>query len=130
MIDKKMFSFDETSLLSYTYEDFKELLALIPKIKEKSKYKEEEILEELKKALYSSKVLVDFDFSAWEMVVKIAEDDDFDLSSLNILDLCKLLTSVIENSKYIQGGILEYFEDGTILNILESIQKKFLIAQA
>ena len=125
MLDKEMFSENENSLMNYTYEDFKELFLLIPKITESNNYNKKELLKALEEALYSSKVLVDFDFNSWELGLKIAEDENFDLSSLNIIDLCKLLTSILENSKYIHGGISEYFEDGTILKILEGIQKKF-----
>lgn len=95
MLDKEMFSENENSLMNYTYEDFKELFLLIPKITESNNYNKKELLKALEEALYSSKVLVDFDFNSWELGLKIAEDDNFDLSSLNIIDLCKLLTSIL-----------------------------------
>ena len=68
--------------------------------------------------------MIDFAWTEWNEGTEIVEDINFDYSTLDRLSLCKLLTAVVQSESYVHNGLVEYFEDGIILELLENLEKQ------
>ena len=115
---------DENVIFGYKFEDLKPLLDLIPKIKATEDFSVSPIVQEFPKLAYKSKIMIDFDWTEWSEGTEIVEDINFDYSTLDKVSLCKLLTAVIQSESYVHNGLVDYFEDGIILELLENLEKK------
>ena len=115
---------DENVIFAYKFEDLKPLLDLIPKIKATEDFSVSPIVQEFPKLAYKSKIMIDFDWTEWSEGTEIVEDINFDYSTLDKVSLCKLLTAVIQSESYVHNGLVDYFEDGIILELLENLEKK------
>ena len=115
---------DENVIFGYKFEDLKPLLDLIPKIKATEDFSVSPIVQEFPKLAYESKIMIDFDWTEWSEGTEIVEDINFDYSTLDKVSLCKLLTAVIQSESYVHNGLVDYFEDGIILELLENLEKK------
>jgi O-acetyl-ADP-ribose deacetylase (regulator of RNase III) len=67
-----------------------------------------------------------FEWMQWDEGVPILKHKQFDLSSLNIITLCKLLTVIIHSNHFCEGGLESNFENGDILRILKAMEKKVM----
>ena len=85
------------------------------------------IVSEFPRLAYTSKIMIAFDWIEWNEGTKIVEDTNFNYSTLDRVGICKLLTAVVQSESYVHNGLVEYFEDGIILDLLENLEKKFKI---
>jgi len=115
---------NEKEILAYRKKDLKPLFDLIPLIKQTKDFSKSSIVQEFPKIAYESKIMIDFDWTEWSEGIKIVEDINFDYSSLDTISLCKLLTAVVQSESYVHNGLLDYFEDGIILDLLENLERK------
>lgn len=122
-LEKKLI-IDENEILNYNYENFKPLLDLIPKIKATENFSSSELVTNFQKLAYESKIMIDFNWLDWQEGNVIAEKPDFDFSSLNVVSICKLITAVVQSESYVDEGLKDYFEEGIILDLLESLEQK------
>lgn len=123
MIKKEHFANKEEDILNYSYKNFNTLFPLIDKIKENKKISEK-LIEDFLSEVYENKILVNFNWEDWKEGKEIIENENFDYNTLDILGICKLLTGIIQSESFIDGGLKVYFEDGTILKVLEIMEAK------
>lgn len=115
---------DEKVIFGYTKKDLKPLFDLIPIIKTTEDFTRSPLVQEFPKLAYESKIMIDFDWSEWNEGTEIVEDINFDYSTLDSVSLCKLLTAVVQSESYVHNGLIDYFEDGIILELLENLKDK------
>lgn len=123
MIKRECFANREEDILNYSSAHFDSLFTLIDKIKENKKISEK-LIEDFLSKVYENKILVNFNWEDWQEGKEIIENEDFDYNTLDILGICKLLTGIIQSEPFIDGGLKNYFEDGTILKVLEIMKAK------
>ncbi len=123
MLTDECFVKYEEEILEYSYKDFSNILSIIPRIKENEKVSHTLIPDFLLR-VSESRILVSFNWGDWQEGNEIIEDENFDYNALDILGVCKLLTAIIQSERYIDGGLRDYFKDGTILKILEILDSK------
>lgn len=123
-------------------QDWEPLLALIPKIENTATFGEwsggtadEEgviqfpycvpvpIVSQFLEVVYAIPIIISFNWGAWDEGRKIANDDNFDLASTDLLTKCKLITAIVRNDRFCEGALVSAFESGLILKILKSIEK-------
>ena len=129
---------------SYTQQDWKPLLDLIPEIEKIEKfgddteatkllekgiihmnpYVEHEIVEEFRQACYAIPIIIGFNWSAWDEGRKIVSDEHFDYDIIDIPTKCKIITAIVRNDRFCSGSLVGAFETGMILKVLKSIQKQ------
>ena len=114
---------NEKEILAYRKKNLKPLFALIPLIKQTKDFSKSPLVQEFPKLAYESKIMIDFDWTEWSEGTEIVEDINFDYSTLDKISLCKLLTAVVQSESYVHNGLLDYFEDGIILNLLENLER-------
>ena len=115
---------DERAIFGYTKEDLNPLFELIPQIKATKNFLNSPIVSQFPKLAYESKIMIDFDWTEWNEGTEIVENINFDYSTLDRVSICKLLTAVIQSESYVHNGLVEYFEDGIILELLENLERK------
>lgn len=115
---------NEKEILEYKKKNLKVLFDFIPLIKKTKDFKNSPLVKEFPKLAYESKIMIDFDWSEWIEGSEIVDNIDFDYSTLDEISLCKLLTAVIQSESYIHNGLVDYFEDGIILDLLENLKHK------
>lgn len=123
MIKREYFASREEDILNYSSIHFDSLFTLIDKIKENKKISEK-LIEDFLSKVYENKILVNFNWEEWQEGKEIIENEDFDYNTLDLLGICKLLTGIIQSESFIDGGLKNYFEDGTILKVLEIMKAK------
>lgn len=116
---------EENRILSYTFEDLKPLFELIPKIKNAKNFREYDFIKEFQQLACDTKVIINFDWANWSEGNEIVETSNTDFSSLDKVSICKLITAVIQSEAYIDNGLIDYFEEEIILELLESLKDKF-----
>ena len=116
---------NENTIFELTKEDLKLLFDLIPIMRVTKDYKNSLLVKEFPELAYKSKIMLDFDWSKWDKGNEIVMDDNFDYSTLDKISLCKLLTAIVQSERYIHNGLIDYFEDNSILKLLESLEKTF-----
>jgi hypothetical protein len=65
-----------------------------------------------------------FDWISWDEGKKMIENRNFNFDTINIATKCKLITSILRNDRFCDGALIEAFESGLILRILQSIEKQ------
>lgn len=75
------------------------------------------------KLLYKTSFIVQFNWSKWEEGKKIINDKNL-IDQVDFLTLRMLMTLILRSERFIEGNLLGYIEDGTILRILKRL--KFL----
>ena len=115
---------DEKLILDYTSKDLKPLFDLIPKIKSTENFIESPLIDEFQKMAYDTKIMINFDWNQWQEGNKIILCPDFDYSLLDEIEICKLITAVIKSEDFIDNGLVSYFEEGIILDLLETLENK------
>jgi len=130
---------------SYTKQDWKPLLNLIPEIEKVEKfgeiskraekllekgiiemppYVENKIFEEFREVCYDIPIIIDFDWGSWDEGRRIVSNKDFDYDSIDIPTKCKIITAIVRNDRFCDGVLISYFESGVMLKVLKSIQKQ------
>ena len=128
---------------TFTQQDWKPLIELIPKVESTSKFGEwasaekneeetiqfpdcieETIVSQFLDIVYRLPIIISFDWGAWEEGREIASNDDFDHDTLDLPTKCKLITAIVRNNRFCDGVLVSAFESGLILRILKSIEKQ------
>lgn len=129
---------------SYTELDWKPLLDLIPDIVETkefrridevldfkktgvyhlSPYIQSEIVTKFLDIVYNIPIIIDFDWGAWDEGRKMAGNLEFDFDIIDIPTKCKLITAIVRNDRFCDGVLIETFESGFMMKVLESIRKQ------
>lgn len=120
----KTFITDEKTILDYTFKDLKPLFDLIPEIKNTKDFNESPLIDEFQKLAYETRIMINFDWDEWPEGNEIILNPDFNYSSLDIIEVCKLITAVIKSESFIDNGLIDYFEEGIILELLETLENK------
>jgi hypothetical protein len=128
---------------SYSQEDWKPLLELIPKIEkvkvfgdcteamklldkgiiDMNPYIEDEVVGEFRRIVYSISIIIDFAWVAWDEGRKYVGEENFDFDTIDVPTKCKLITAIVRNDRFCSGALVSAFESGQILKILKSIKK-------
>jgi len=130
---------------SYTRQQWKPLLDLIPIIEKTKKFGEvgggqqdengvftlpysipSEIVIRFEKIVYDIPIIIGFDWSAWDEGREIARNKDFDFDTIDIPTKCKLITAIVRNNRFCDGALVGAFESGLILRVLKSIEKELI----
>ena len=134
---------------SYTGQDWKPLLDLIPKIEAVEKfgddseamklleqgifsmypYVEHEILEEFRDVIYSIPIVIDFNWGAWDEGREMVSDNNFNYDSIDIPTKCQIITAIVRNDRFCSGRLVDAFETGMMLKVLKSIQRQLGISK-
>lgn len=129
---------------SYSEQDWKPLLELIPQIEKVNKfgddaeamkllekgiidmnpYEEHEIVQQFRDVVYAIPIMIDFDWGSWDEGRKMVSDDNFDYDSIDIPTKCKIITAIVRNDRFCSGALVGAFESGMMLKVLKSIQKQ------
>ena len=132
---------------SFTKSDWLPLLHLIPKIIKEKKfgdnteaielleqgiidknpYEERPIVQEFRDVVYSIPIMIDFNWAAWDEGRHILSNEDFDYDSIDIPTKCKILTAIVRNDRFCSERLVEAFESGMILKVLNSIRKQYCL---
>ena len=126
-------------IYSFSREEWKPLIDLIPKIENLEKfgdnskamklleedislspqYIEHRVVEEFREIVYSMPIMIDFNWASWDDGRKIVGDENFDYCSIDIPTKCKIISAIIRNDRFCDGALVSAFESGLILKILK-----------
>ena|SRR5271157_1007453 len=128
---------------SYSKEDWKPLLDLIPGIEKTEKFgvmrggekdkdgniqmpfwDYDEIIELFLHIVYNIPITISFDWCSWDEGRKMAKNKNFNYDTIDIPTKCKLITAIVRNDRFCDGALLSEFKSGLILKILKSIEKQ------
>ena len=129
---------------SYSKEDWKPILDLIPKIENTKKfgddteakklleqeiinlypYVEDKIVQQFRDVVYEIPIIIDFDWGSWDEGRAIVSNEDFDYDTIDIPTKCKVITAIVRNDRFCSGRLVEAFESGMMLKVLKSIKKQ------
>ena len=125
-------------LSKITQDQWKNLFDMIPEIENTTYFGEvtykdgttypatwAEIVQRFHAYVYEIGLIVDFDWPHWEEGRNILSEEVPDLSNHSAVTLCKLLTAVVRSDRFVEGNLIAYFEDGTILNILRGLEEQY-----
>ena len=129
---------------SYTEQDWKPLLDLIPEIEKVDKfgddteamrlldkgilsmypYVEHKIVEKFRQAFIYISIMIDFNWSEWDEGREMVSDEDFDYDSIDIPTKCKIISAILRNDHFCSGRLVDAFETGMMMKVLKSIRKQ------
>jgi hypothetical protein len=128
---------------SFTYQDWRPLLELIPKIENTTSFgecseksdDENEVIQipyctpvpivfEFEEIIYSIPIIIDFNWCEWSEGRKIVSDETFDFDKISLLTKCKLITAIVRKNRFCDGVLVAAFKSGQMLKILKSIEKE------
>jgi len=127
---------------SYTLEDWRPLLELIPQIEkveefgdcsealelieqgiiEMDPYDEDEIVDKFREVIYAIPIIIDFGWGSWDEGREMVRNKYFDYDSVDIPTKCKIITAIARSDRFSLGALVEAFESGLILKLLKSIE--------
>ena len=127
---------------SYTMEDWKPLLKLIPEIEKVEQfgddteamelleqgildmepYDEHEIVERFREVIYSIPIAIDFNWPGWDEGREMVSNEYFDYDTVDIPTKCKVITAIARSDRFSSGALVNAFESGLILKLLKSIE--------
>lgn len=84
-----------------------------------------EIVDKFHEYVYKIGLIVDFDWGSWTEGKTILTEKVEDFSHHSPVTLCKLLTTIVRADRFIDGKLVASFQDGTILNILRGLEKRY-----
>lgn len=125
-------------LAEITQDQWNTLFAMIPEIENTTYFGEitfkdgiiypatwPEIVNRFHKYVYEIGLVVDFDWPHWDEGKRILSGEGEDLSKHSTITLCKLLTAIVRSDRFVEGNLIAYFENGTILSILRALKKHY-----
>jgi hypothetical protein len=125
-------------LAEITQDQWKILFAMIPEIENTTYFGEitfkdgiiypatwPEIVNRFHEYVYEIGLVVDFDWPNWDEGKQILSEEITDLSEYSAVTICKLLTCIVRSDRFVEGNLIAYFEDGTILTILRALKKHY-----
>lgn len=139
-----MATIDDTlkQLNSLSKDDWAKLFNLIPKIEETDSFGKmaggdeispgtvempywdwSDITQSFVKTAYELKLVLNFDWGEWPEGKAILQNKSQDFDSLDLVTLCKLITTIIRADRFNDGYLISRFENGTVLNIIKAIKR-------
>lgn len=131
----------ENRINNLSLKEWEPLLSFIPRIKSTDYFGEmvidtsdsevkhfpysmpSELVNEFFDTFYKYNYSVKFDWIKWvEQFRELDEEVDFD--TLDLADKTKYIQAIIRQNRFIEGLLVSTFQEGTILRILESIERK------
>lgn len=128
---------------SYTKEQWRPLLDLIPTIEKTEKFGEigggtlekdgsfllpysipGEIINRFKEVVYDIPIIISFDWGSWSHGNEIVHGENFDYNSIDIPTKCMAITTFVRADRFVDGVLVDAFEKGKILKILKSIHRQ------
>jgi hypothetical protein len=128
---------------SYSIQDWKPLLDLIPEIETTKVFGRYQGIEETEegvftlpywitgdlidrffKIVYEMPIIISFHWASWDEGRRIANDPDFDFNTTDIPTKCKLITAIVRNDRFYDCALIDAFESGLMLRILKSIDQQ------
>lgn len=82
-----------------------------------------EITKSFVKISNDLKLVLDFDWGEWSEGKAMLKNSTLDFDSLDLVTLCKLLTTIIRADRIIDGYLMRSFENGNILKIIKAIKR-------
>jgi hypothetical protein len=67
-------------------------------------------------------LVIVFDWSAWKEGIDMLNEPETNYYELNRETLCKLLTIIIRSDKFCEGYLINSFEQGTVIKIVEALK--------
>jgi hypothetical protein len=123
--------------------DWQQLFDLLPEIKSSARFgrlvgskcmadgsvsypywSEEAIVSRFFNTSYFLGLVVLFDWAAWDEGLVILNNPSSNFLQFDLMTLIKLLTVIIRSDKYCEGYMINSFENGTVIRILEAMQTK------
>lgn len=113
------------------------LFAFIPRIEQANSFGEWEIygnwpnhlnsrlVEEFIITVYEMGIIVNFPWMEWEEGSAILRDENTNYLTLSPEILIKLLTKITRADRFSEGALAGAFEEGSILKILQGLQKHY-----
>lgn len=114
---------NENEVLNYRERDLQPLLDLIPKIRETKDFQGSPLIQEFQKYSYETKIMIDYEWSNWERGSKIIENPNFNYKELDLISTCKLITALVHSEICTKNGLVDFFEEGIVLSLLESLEQ-------
>lgn len=130
---------------SFTIEDWKPLLELIPIIETTKEFSviseitksddgvlivphahEHKVVSQFQKIAYQMPIVIDFDWKSWDQGRKIFKDENFDFDTTDICTICKYITTIIRADRFSEGALVSVFNSGQILRMLKSIERQIM----
>ena len=130
----------ESRILAYPASHWQPLLDLIPIIEKTKSFgkmrvlenmeentislpfiAESELVSQFRKVLLSLNVLIAFNWKEWE-IGKLILQDKRGVDGLDLIELCKLLTTIIRSDRFVEGNLVRCFDSGLILKLLSRIE--------
>jgi len=121
-----------------TRDQWKKLFAMIPEMENTTDYGEivfkdgtiytatrAGIVDRFHAYVYEIGLVIDFDWPHWDEGRQILSDENTDLSKYSVVTLCKLLTAIVRSDRFVEGNLIAFFENSTILKILRGLEKHF-----
>ncbi|MDB5282411.1 MAG: hypothetical protein JWO06_1486 [Bacteroidota bacterium] len=131
-----------------TARDWNLLLGLIPGIKGSKKFGrlvgsqvlpngslsmpywlETEIVSQFFNATYFLGLVVPFEWSTWREGFEMLNDPNTSFNELDTATLCRLLTIIVKGDKFCEGYMINCFETGVVVKILEALEQKVAVKE-
>ena len=87
-------------------------------------YVEAAVVMKFPKLVEQSGALISFDYTQWDDGWNITGNNEFDFDSIDIPTKCKLISAIIRIDRFSEGSLVDAFESGLILKILQSINRQ------
>lgn len=123
-------------------DDWRPLLELIPEIENAEVFGEEKgggliepgvysfpywdqsaLVSKFVQLAYQLRIVIDFNWPAWDEGRKLAAADNPKLDSMDLLKACKLITAIIRNDRFCDGALVSSFKNGLMPKILYRIRE-------
>jgi Family of unknown function (DUF6508) len=75
-------------------------------------------------SIAKTKLIVPFAWERWEIGKKILSKDDFNYTTLDILTICKLITTIVKANRLATGVFAQSLADGSMLALLKAFKQK------
>lgn len=122
-------------LQSYSKDDWKPLLDLIPEIEQTAEFGEDvypengfpftkyaKVVEDFHRIVYRMPVVINFNWLDWKEGQDMIGELDNHLDKLDLPTICKLLTFIVRADRFGEGFMRICFEKGWVLTLLKRIE--------
>ena len=82
------------------------------------------VVSEFHNLVYDIGIVQSFDWSGWEEGKKLLKNPDSNYNKLDIVTLCKLITTIIRADRFNEGFLVSCFEKGIVLKIILALRRK------
>jgi hypothetical protein len=136
-----------THIASLTLKDWQKLFELTPQIRDTNVFgkltgsqkladgsvsfpywSEGEVVSKFYNTAYMLGLVVAYDWAAWHEGIDMLNDNHEAIDEFEIEDLCKLLTIMIRCDKFCEGYLVNCFERGLVVRVLEAMEVKVATA--